>query len=69
MSNVGIPTWVFQLQPRNSKAREPTIILFILQAKKNEKMIVIKKNSVDSVKELESISYEIIKHLTNKSSK
>ena len=25
MSNIGIPTWVFQLQPRNSEAREPTI--------------------------------------------
>ena len=24
MSNIGIPTWVFQLQPRNSEAREPT---------------------------------------------
>ena len=24
MSNVGIPTWVFQVQPRNSEAREPT---------------------------------------------
>ena len=24
MSNVGIPTWDFQLQPRNSEAREPT---------------------------------------------
>ena len=26
MSNIGIPTWVFQLQPRNSEAREPTTI-------------------------------------------
>ena len=26
MSNVGIPTWVFQLQPWNSEAREPTIM-------------------------------------------
>ena len=26
MSNVGIPMWVFQLQPRNSEARELTII-------------------------------------------
>ena len=25
--NVGIPTWVFQLQPRNSEAREPTSIV------------------------------------------
>ena len=24
MSNIGIPTWVFQLQPWNSEAREPT---------------------------------------------
>ena len=24
MSNIGIPTWVFQVQPRNSEAREPT---------------------------------------------
>ena len=24
ISNVGIPTWVFQLQPKNSEAREPT---------------------------------------------
>ena len=24
MSNIGIPKWVFQLQPRNSEAREPT---------------------------------------------
>ena len=29
MSNVGIPMWVFQVQPRNSKAREPTIMNFI----------------------------------------
>ena len=27
MSNVGIPTLVFQLQPRNSEAREPTIVI------------------------------------------
>ena len=26
MSNIGIPTWVFQLQPRNSEAREPTSV-------------------------------------------
>ena len=26
MSKIGIPTWVFQVQPRNSEAREPTSI-------------------------------------------
>ena len=26
MSNIEIPTWVFQLQPWNSEAREPTIM-------------------------------------------
>merc|ERR1712079_766053 len=26
MSNIGIPTWVFQLQRRNSEAREPTYV-------------------------------------------
>ena len=26
MSNIGIPTWVFQVQPRNSEAREPTSV-------------------------------------------
>ena len=24
MSDIGIPTWVFQFQPWNSKVREPT---------------------------------------------
>ena len=33
MSNVGIPTWVFQLQPWNSEAREPTIIMSLLIVK------------------------------------
>ena len=26
MSYIGIPTWVFQIQPRNSEAREPTSV-------------------------------------------
>ena len=26
MSNIGIPTWVFQVQPRNSEAGEPTTV-------------------------------------------
>ena len=30
MSNIGIPMWVFQLQPRNSEAREPTIKATVL---------------------------------------
>ena len=29
MPNIGIPTWVFQLQPRNSEAREPTIMYVV----------------------------------------
>ena len=29
MSNIGIPTWVFQLQPWNSEAREPTYIVLV----------------------------------------
>ena len=37
MSNIGIPTLVFQVQPRNSEAREPTIMIF---TKKQEKQII-----------------------------
>ena len=30
MSNIGIPMWVFQLQPQNSEAREPTTVICLL---------------------------------------
>ena len=33
MSNVGIPMWVFQLQPRNSEAREPTSMVVSIERK------------------------------------
>ena len=33
MSNKGIPMWVFQFQPRNSEAKEPTSDQFLQQGK------------------------------------